>query len=157
MASINEYGGADPDTLADPPLGGPDGWAAAVAAVLDEKDETVDARVATAAAAHAAAGDPHPQYLTPAEHGATDHSSTPGAVGPKGDPGTPGPPGPPGADGAEGPIELPPYTAADAGKSLVVKADGTLTWRFISGGGGAGSGTYDDTITYDSSTTYDGG
>ena len=35
MASVNDYGGADPDTLASPPLGGPDGWAAAVSRVVD--------------------------------------------------------------------------------------------------------------------------
>jgi hypothetical protein len=34
MATIDDYGKAADDTLAAPPLGGPDGWAAAVAAEL---------------------------------------------------------------------------------------------------------------------------
>lgn len=51
MASINDFGGADPDRLDNPPLGGPDGWAAAVAAALDGDDTTVDTRIADAIAA----------------------------------------------------------------------------------------------------------
>lgn len=45
MASIHDYGGVPPDNLKSPPLGGPNGWAAAVAAVLGD-DEPVDQRIA---------------------------------------------------------------------------------------------------------------
>jgi hypothetical protein len=45
VASVNDYGGAG-DPLATPALGGPEGWAAAVAAALDQRDDTVDARIA---------------------------------------------------------------------------------------------------------------
>lgn len=44
---INDYGGTG-DTLNSPPLGGPGGWAEAVAAVLNGSDTTVDARISTA-------------------------------------------------------------------------------------------------------------
>jgi hypothetical protein len=46
MASVNDYGKNDIETLALPKLGGTDGWAAAVAAVLDGDDTTVDTRIA---------------------------------------------------------------------------------------------------------------
>jgi hypothetical protein len=48
MASINDIGGATPDTLDDPPLGGPDGWAAAVRNALNSSDTPVDTRITTA-------------------------------------------------------------------------------------------------------------
>lgn len=44
MASINDYGG-DGQTLNNPPLGGPTGWAAAVAAALDGLDTPISARL----------------------------------------------------------------------------------------------------------------
>jgi len=50
VASVNDYGGAG-DPLATPPLGGPEGWAAAVAAALDLRDESVDERLAALEAA----------------------------------------------------------------------------------------------------------
>ena len=45
MASINDYGKSDIESLAQPKLGGTDGWAAAVAAALDGSDETVNQRI----------------------------------------------------------------------------------------------------------------
>jgi hypothetical protein len=66
-ASINDWGGSSPDTLNNPPLGGPDGWAAAVAKVANEDDTTVNDRLTTAITAHEAAADPHPVYLKPSE------------------------------------------------------------------------------------------
>jgi hypothetical protein len=45
MASVTDYGKLDIDPLANPKLGGNDGWAAAVSAALDDKDTTVDARI----------------------------------------------------------------------------------------------------------------
>jgi hypothetical protein len=66
-ASVNDYGGASPDTLASPPLGGPDGWAAAVASVVDGDDTTVNARIAAAVDAHEADPNPHPGYATDAD------------------------------------------------------------------------------------------
>lgn len=48
MGSINDYG--DPtNPLSAPALGGPDGWAAAVAAALDNDDTPVSARFASPA------------------------------------------------------------------------------------------------------------
>ena len=47
MGSINSYGGSG-DKLSTPPLGGPGGWAEAVAAVLNDNDTTVDFRIAAA-------------------------------------------------------------------------------------------------------------
>ena len=77
-ASINDYGGADPDRLDAPPLGGPDGWAAAVVAALDGDNTSVDTRIGN----HEAAADPHPGYVTPAEHALIDHGTIPGAAFP---------------------------------------------------------------------------
>jgi len=48
MASINDFGVLDIDPLADPKLGGDDGWAAAVALVMGNSDVPVDSRIATA-------------------------------------------------------------------------------------------------------------
>lgn len=48
MASVNDYGALDIDPLANPKLGGTDGWAAAVAAVVNGSDVTVDARITSA-------------------------------------------------------------------------------------------------------------
>lgn len=45
---INDYGGASPDTLATPPLGGPGGWAESVALALDQQDISVNTRIAAA-------------------------------------------------------------------------------------------------------------
>ena len=45
MASVNDYGDTAEDRLDQPPLGGPDGWAAAVAAALGNSDTPVDDRV----------------------------------------------------------------------------------------------------------------
>ena len=44
--SINDYGGAT-DSLGSVPLGGPNGWAAAVASALDGSDTSVNARIAS--------------------------------------------------------------------------------------------------------------
>jgi hypothetical protein len=44
MASINDYGRTDIESLAQPKLGGTDGWAAAVTAVLGGSDVPVDQR-----------------------------------------------------------------------------------------------------------------
>jgi len=48
MASVIDYGKLDIDPLANPKLGGNDGWAAAVSAALDDKDATVDSRIVAA-------------------------------------------------------------------------------------------------------------
>lgn len=105
----------------------------------------------------------------------------PGPQGPKGDPGTPGatgpqgPAGPPGKDGAdstvpgpagpqgpqgpEGPMgpsgstTIPPYTAADAGKALVVQADGTLAWVHITPAPSTPY-LYNSPAPYESTATY---
>jgi microcystin-dependent protein len=45
MASIRDYGTIAGETLADPALGGGSGWAAAVAAVLNNSDVSVDERI----------------------------------------------------------------------------------------------------------------
>jgi hypothetical protein len=46
MASVNDYGRTDIESLAQPKLGGTDGWAAAVAAALDGSDVPVSQRLA---------------------------------------------------------------------------------------------------------------
>ncbi|MDN4634812.1 hypothetical protein QCD71_25235, partial [Sphingomonas sp. PsM26] len=69
-ASINDYGGASPDTLESPPQGGPEGWAAAVPAALNLSDTTVVQGIVN----HKAESDPDPNYMTPAEHAATNHA-----------------------------------------------------------------------------------
>lgn len=48
MASVTDYGLLDIDPLADPKLGGSNGWAAAVSAALDGSDVTVNARISAA-------------------------------------------------------------------------------------------------------------
>jgi len=50
-----------------------------------------------------------------------------GTPGPEGPPGPTGPQGPQGVPGTPG-TTLPPYTAADAGKTLTVNASGGLEW-----------------------------
>jgi hypothetical protein len=115
MASVNDFGGGTPDRLNNPPLGGPTGWAAAIAAALNNSDTTVNARIATAKAeaaadvdaeilVHEAKADPHPTYVSHAEHAVLDHSAVPGAQGPQGVPGPQGPVGPQGPEGPQGPI-----------------------------------------------------
>lgn len=62
MASITDIGTLT-DPLGTPPMGGPNGWAAAVRDALDSSDVSVNTRIAN----HAAAADPHPTYLQQAE------------------------------------------------------------------------------------------
>jgi microcystin-dependent protein len=62
MASITDIGTLT-NPLSAPEFGGPSGWAAAVRDVLNSSDVTVDTRIAN----HAAAADPHPNYLQTAE------------------------------------------------------------------------------------------
>lgn len=45
MASINDYGKSDIENLSQPKFGGTDGWAAAVAAVLDADDTPISTRI----------------------------------------------------------------------------------------------------------------
>jgi hypothetical protein len=75
-------------------------------------------------------------------------STVPGPAGPQ------GPQGPPGPTGPSGSTTIPPYTAADAGKVLIVQADGTLAWVH----GGVAPVTpflYNSPTAYESTSTYE--
>lgn len=73
-----------------------------------------------------------------------------GLQGPAGPQGPQGPAGPPGPSGS---TNLPPYTAADAGKALVVLADGSLGWVLITPAP-ATPFLYDSSTAYESTATY---
>lgn len=74
MGSINSYGGSG-DKLSNPPLGGPGGWAEAVAAVLNDNDTTVDFRIAASADTLLT-----PEQVLAGANVTVDRDTTPGSV-----------------------------------------------------------------------------
>jgi trimeric autotransporter adhesin len=73
-----------------------------------------------------------------------------GVAGPAGPQGPQGPAGPVGPSGS---TTLPPYTAADVGKALVVQADGTLAWTHITPAPSTPY-LYNSPAPYESTSTY---